>query len=75
MERTDTCVDLKLGVEVSDWIRNTVMLTGMVVWAAYVVVTLARGGDVEAIVWGFPGAVYFSMNPSFKKKGGNDGQG
>lgn len=58
----------------ADWVRNTVMLTALVIWTAYVVVTLARGGDIDAVVWGFPGAVYFAMNPSFKKKGDGDGK-
>lgn len=65
--------DPYLGVAVADWVKNTVMLTVLVIWAVYVSVTLIRGGDVDAIVWGLPGAVYFSMNPTFKK-GGKDGQ-
>lgn len=73
MEWADRCVDLHWGDDMADWIRNTVMLTAMVIWTVYVIVTLARGHDVDAIVWGFPGAVYFSMNPTFKKKGGPDG--
>lgn len=67
------CMDLCLGVAVADWVKNTVMLTVLAIWAVYVSVTLIRGGDVDAIVWGLPGAVYFSMNPTFKK-GGKDGQ-
>ena len=58
----------------ADWIRNTVMLTVMIVWAVYVGVTLARGDDIDAIVWGLPGAVYFALNPSWKK-GSKDGSG
>ena len=60
-------------VEMADWVRNTVMLAGVAIWFVFVAVTLARGDDVDAIVWGFPGALYFAMNPTFKKKGGNDG--
>lgn len=73
MDWADQCVVLYLGVAMADWVRNTVMLTGLAIWSVYVVVTLARGDDVDAIVWGFPGAIYFTMNPTFKKKGGNDG--
>ncbi len=58
----------------ADWIRNTVMLTVTAIWAVYVIVTLARGDDVDAIVWGLPGAVYFALNPTWKK-GGKDGPG
>ena len=58
----------------ADWIRNTVMLTVTVIWAVYVIVTLARGDDVDAIVWGLPGAVYFALNPTWKK-GSKDGPG
>ena len=66
-------MDHFLGVAVADWVRNTVMLTALAIWSIYVAVTLIRGNNIEAIVWGFPGAVYFAMNPSWKK-GGRDGQ-
>ena len=58
----------------ADWIRNTVMLTVMAVWTGYVTVTLYRGDDIDAIVWGLPGAVYFALNPTWRK-GGKDGTG
>lgn len=74
MESADQCVDLQLGVAVADWVRNTVMLTVMLVWSVYVAVTLARGDDIDAIVWGLPGAVYFALNPTWKK-GNKDGPG
>lgn len=51
----------------ADWIRNTVMLTVMAIWSIYVTVTLIRGDDVDAIVWGLPGAVYFALNPTWKR--------
>jgi hypothetical protein len=60
------------GVAVADWVRNTVMLTVMLVWSVYVAVTLIRGDDIDAIVWGLPGAVYFALNPTWKK-GNKDG--
>lgn len=59
-------------VTVADWVRNTVMLTVMLIWALYVVVTLVRGDDVPAIVWGLPGAVYFALNPTWKKGSKDD---
>lgn len=68
----ESVLDLHLGVAVADWVRNTVMLTVLAVWAVYVAVTLVRGGDIDAIVWGLPGAVYFALNPSWKK-GSKDG--
>lgn len=61
-----------MGGVVADWVRNTVMLTVLAIWVIYVVVMLARGKDVDAIVWGVPTAMYFALNPSFKK-GGKDG--
>lgn len=61
---------LHWGYTVADWVRNVVMLTVIAIWAVFVAVTLARGDSVDAIVWGVPGAVYFSLNPSWKKKGG-----
>lgn len=71
METADQCLEI-LGGAVDDWVRNTVMLTALAVWVVYVAVTLIRGGDIDAIVWGFPAAVYFSLNPSLKR-GGKDG--
>lgn len=68
---TATCLDY-LGGTVDDWVRNTVMLTALAVWVVYVAVTLIRDGDIDAIVWGFPAAVYFSLNPTLKR-GGKDG--
>lgn len=56
----------------ADWVRNTVMLVVLTVWAIYIAVTLARGEQVDAIVWGLPGAVYFALNPTWKK-GSKDG--
>lgn len=72
METADQCMDLTWGVDtVADWVRNTVMLTVLAIWTIYVVVTLARGDEIDAIVWGLPAAIYFSLNPSFKKGGGD----
>ena len=68
----EQCMELFMGVAVADWVRNTVMLTVLAIWAIYVAVTLIRGEDVDAIVWGLPGAVYFALNPSWKK-GSKDG--
>lgn len=72
METADQCIALSLGGIVADWVRNTVMLTVLAIWTIYVTVTLIRGDDIDAIVWGLPAAVYFSLNPTFKR-GGKDG--
>lgn len=56
----------------ADWVRNAIMLTVLSVWAVFVIVTLARRDDVETVVWGLPGAVYFALNPTWKK-GKQDG--
>lgn len=66
------CVAVYLGAEMADWVRNTVMLTVLVIWAVFVCVTLIRGGDVDAIVWALPASCYFSLNPSFRKKDPTD---
>lgn len=66
------CLELFPGGAVDDWVRNTVMLTALAIWVVYVIVTLVRGEDIDAIVWGFPAAIYFSLNPSLKR-GGKDG--
>lgn len=58
----------------ADWVRNTIMLTVLAVWAVFVIVTLKRGDEVDAIVWGLPGACYFALNPVWKK-GSKDGPG
>jgi hypothetical protein len=68
----DQCMDLHLGVAMADWVRNTVMLTVLAIWTVYVTVTLARGDDIDAIVWGVPATAYFALNPSWKK-GSKDG--
>jgi hypothetical protein len=60
----------------ADWIRNTVMLTVMAVWTVYVIVAVARGEarEIEPLVWGLPAAVYFALNPTFKRDGRNGSQ-
>ncbi len=60
----------------ADWIRNTVMLTVLVVWAVYVIAAVARGevSDIDPVVWGAPTAMYFALAPTWKK-GSKDGPG
>lgn len=60
------------GGSMADWIRNTIMLTVLAVWAVFVIVTLARGREMDAVVWGTPAAAYFALNPTWKK-GKQDG--
>lgn len=72
METAHRCIELSLGVVVADWVRNTVMLSVIAIWSVFVAVTLVRGDDVDGIVWGVPGAVYFALNPTWKK-GSKDG--
>lgn len=69
------CVELFTGGVVDVWVRNTVMLTVLAVWAVFVVVLIARGeaDNIPATVWGVPPAMYFALNPSFRK-GDKDGQ-
>jgi len=71
---TDQCLEILGGAAVDDWVRNTVMLTVLAVWAVFVLVAIARGevSDIPAIVWGLPAAVYFSLNPGLRR-GGKDG--
>ena len=51
-----------------------IMLVVMGVWAAYIVVSLARAAEIDSIAWGVPGAVYVALNPiPFRRaKGGCD---
>lgn len=56
----------------ADWVRNTVMLVVLTVWAIYVAVTLLRGREVDPVVWGVVPAAYFALNPTLKK-GTKDG--
>lgn len=51
-----------------DWIKNTVMLVALGAWAAYVSASLIRGDQIDAILWGVPGAIYFALNPSIPRK-------
>lgn len=57
----------------ADWVRNTVMLTVLAIWAIYIgVTTLVHGEKVDSIVWGVPAAAYIGLNPTWKK-GNKDG--
>lgn len=51
-----------------DWVKNIVMLTALVAWATYIGVSVARGDQIDAILWGVPGAIYFALNPSIPRK-------
>lgn len=53
----------------ADWVRNTVMLTVLAVWAVYVIFAVARGevGDIDPVVWGLPPAAYVALNPTWRK--------
>ncbi len=55
-------------MDVSNWVRNLVMVTVTVVWAAVVVVSLIRGTLPDAITWGVPGAIWFALNPSIPRR-------
>jgi hypothetical protein len=57
---------------VSQWVRNAVMLTVTVVWAAVVITSLVRGILPDAITWGVPGAVYFALNPTIPRRAASD---
>lgn len=48
----------------AEWVRNAVMLIVLLVWAAVVITSLARGILPDAITWGVPGALYFALNPT-----------
>lgn len=52
----------------NDWIKNVVMLTAIAAWAAYIGVSLVRDRQIDAVLWGVPGAIYFALNPSIPKK-------
>lgn len=59
-----------LGVAVDKWIKNTVILVVLTIWAIYIIVTVvARGEKVDAVVWGVVPSVWFALNPSWKKDG------
>ncbi len=50
------------------WVRTAVMLVAIMVWAAVVITSLARGILPDAITWGFPGGLWFLMNPVMPKR-------
>lgn len=56
----------------ADWVRNTVMLVALAMWTIYMAVALMRDNEVNPVVWTFPGAVYFALNPTLMK-GKKDG--
>lgn len=49
----------------ANWVKNTVMLVVLGVWAAVVLTSLFRGTLPDPVTWGIPGGVYFALNPSF----------
>lgn len=52
----------------ASWIRNLIMLAVLLVWVPYMIVSLIRAVSPDPFVWGVPGAVYFALNPSWKRK-------
>lgn len=50
------------------WVRAAVMLTAITVWAVVVLWSLARGVLPDAVTWGFPGGIWFLMNPVIPKR-------
>lgn len=50
------------------WVRNAVMLTVVLVWAAVVLTSLWRGVLPDAVTWGVPGGIWFLMNPMLPKR-------
>ena len=55
----------------SSWVKNTVMLVVILVWATVVLTSLVRGILPDPVTWGIPGGVYFALNPTipWPKKG------
>lgn len=56
----------------ASWVKNTVMLVVISVWAVVVLVSLVRGILPDPVTWGIPGGVYFALNPTLparKKEG------
>jgi len=49
---------------VAQWVKNTVMLVVIGVWAAVVIVSLFRGILPDPVTWGIPGGIYFALNPT-----------
>lgn len=57
------------------WVRNAVVLVVIAVWAAVVLVSLARGIVPDAITWGVPGGVWLALHPSLpirRRTGGKE---
>lgn len=47
----------------ANWVKNTVMLVVLGVWATVVLTSLIRGTAPDPVTWGIPGGVYFALNP------------
>ncbi len=45
------------------WLRNLVMLVGLLVWSAVVAVTLLRGGLPDAAILGVPAFLVLALAP------------
>lgn len=54
---------------ISSWLRTTIVLALLGVWAAYVVVQLIRDRELDPLVWGVPGGFFLLLGPGLK--GGN----
>lgn len=57
--------------EISEWVRNSVMMTSLLAWTAYVLAQMVRGQPVDAILWGVPGGIYFALNPTMPRRNGD----
>lgn len=47
------------------WIKNTVMLTVLLVWFVYMSTNMIRGVLPEPALWGVPGGIWLALNPPF----------
>ena len=51
------------------WVRNLVMIVVLGVWAIVVVGDWIRTGTIpDPVTWGVPGAIYFTLNPSWPRR-------
>lgn len=52
----------------SQWVRNAVMIAALLVWIIVVLTQLWRGSAPDPVTWGFPGGLYFLLNPALPRR-------
>lgn len=50
------------------WMRNAIMILVVLIWAVYILIELLERGTIDPLVWGFPGVLYYALNPLWQQE-------